>query len=382
MLEVFEAALPVLKKLEEHGYEAYFVGGSVRDFLIGREVDDVDIASAATPDEVKNIFDKTIDVGIEHGTVVVRHNKINYEITTFRTEGTYQDYRRPSEVEFVRNLDNDLERRDFTINALAMDSDGKIYDIFSGQEDLKSKTIRAVKDPVERFEEDALRMLRAVRFQAQLGFEIEEQTFEAIRLKSRNLAHISQERITVEFEKTLMSANPELGIRSLVQSSLHDSIPFLTVDLAKIQFNNLDTLFEKWAKICIELNIHPKELFSAWKCSNEKMKTVSAIVNCYKAVRADGWDELKLFRYGLTTSQSVVKLLQHEIDIEARFNKLPIKSAKEICVNGHHLQNICGRPAGPWMKEVLDLITDNIVIGNIANEREAIVDFLKSEGII
>lgn len=382
MLEVFVEALPVLRKLEEHGYEAYFVGGSVRDYLIGREVDDVDIASSATPDEVKNIFGKTIDVGIEHGTVVVRYKNTNYEITTFRTEGTYEDFRRPSKVEFVRNLDNDLERRDFTVNALAMDANYKIYDLFSGKEDLKSRTIRAVKDPNERFEEDALRMLRAVRFQAQLGFEIESNTFEAIKQKSANLKHISQERITVEFEKTLLSDNPEQGMKSLVESTLYKSMPYLSAKIAEIRFGNAGTIFEKWARICIELDINPKEVIPAWKCSNEKMKTVSAIVNCYKAVCVDGWDDLILFEFGLSTSLSVVKLLEQKKDIEARFNALPIKSAKELCVNGNHLMNICGKPAGPWMKDTLNMIIEQVVLGNVPNDKEAIVEFLKSEGIL
>lgn len=381
MLAVFEEALPILKKFEEHGFEAYFVGGSVRDYLIGREVDDVDIASSATPDEVKAIFDKTIDVGIEHGTVVIRYNNTNYEITTFRTEGSYEDFRRPTEVEFVRNLDSDLERRDFTINALAMDAYGKIHDIFSGQEDLKLKTIRAVKNPIERFEEDALRMLRAVRFKAQLGFEIEQKTFEAIKLKAANLKHISQERITVEFEKTLLSNNPEQGMAALVESTLVESMPFLTEGLAEIKFENLDTIFEKWAWICIVLDINPKEVFPAWKCSNDKMKTVNAIINCYKAVSADGWDDLKLFNFGLSTAQSAVKLLQQEIDVKNRFNSLPIKSVKELCVNGHQLMNICNKPAGPWIKEAMDMITEQVVLGRLSNDKESIIVFLEKEGI-
>lgn len=381
MLEVFNDALPVLKKLEEHGYEAYFVGGSVRDYLIGREVDDVDIASSATPDEVKAIFDKTIDVGIEHGTVVVLYNNTNYEITTFRTEGAYEDFRRPSAVDFVRNLDSDLERRDFTINALAMDSNGKIHDIFSGKEDLNAKIIRAVKNPIERFDEDALRMLRAVRFHSQLGFEIEAKTFEAIKLKAPNLKHISQERITVEFEKMLISERPELGMKSLVESGLFEYMPFLGAKLAEIRFENLDSIFEKWAKICIELGINPKVVFPSWRCSTEKMKTVNAIVECYKAVSTDGWDNLKLYRFGLPTAQSVVKLLQEETDVVSRFNALPIKSANELRVNGHQLMNICNKPAGPWMKETLDMIIEQVVLGQLANSKEAIIEFLKSEGI-
>ena len=149
--DVFQQAMPVLKKLEDAGFEAYFVGGSVRDILLHRHIHDVDIASSAYPEEVKNLFEKSIDTGIQHGTVTVLFDGNSYEITTFRTESGYQDYRRPDHVTFVQNLDEDLKRRDFTINALAMDTQGNIIDLFNGLDDLDKKIIRAVGDPEKRF---------------------------------------------------------------------------------------------------------------------------------------------------------------------------------------------------------------------------------------
>ena len=147
----FKQALPIIDKIEEAGFEAYFVGGSVRDTLLNKPINDVDIATSAKPNEIKEIFPKTIDVGIEHGTVMVLWKDASYEITTFRTESTYQDFRRPDTVEFVRSLKEDLKRRDFTINALAMDRDGKIIDYFNGQKDLENNLIKAVGIPEERF---------------------------------------------------------------------------------------------------------------------------------------------------------------------------------------------------------------------------------------
>ena len=178
---LFVSALPVLQTLKEAGHEAVFVGGSVRDLVLGKEISDVDIATSATPEEVKSLFSHTVDVGIEHGTVLVLHHHDSYEVTTFRTEGTYQDFRHPDSVTFVRSLEEDLMRRDFTINALAVNDKEEIVDYFGGIEDLEREIIRCVGNPLERFNEDALRMMRAVRFAGQLGFSIESDTFNAIR---------------------------------------------------------------------------------------------------------------------------------------------------------------------------------------------------------
>ncbi len=196
----FVAAQPVLQRLEAAGFEAYFVGGAVRDMLLQKPIHDVDIASAAFPEEVKKQFDKTVDTGIQHGTVMVLDHGLGYEITTFRTESTYTDFRRPDTVTFVRSLSEDLQRRDFTINALAMTYDGEIVDLFEGLADLSAGVIRAVGEAEVRFTEDALRMMRALRFSAQLGFQIAPDTRAALQRLAPNLAKIAVERIRVEFE--------------------------------------------------------------------------------------------------------------------------------------------------------------------------------------
>src|SRR5699024_10264166 len=202
--ESFRKALPIIEKIEENGFEAYFVGGGVRDTLLGKSIHDVDIATSAYPEEMKKMFPRTIDVGIEHGTVMVLYKDETYEITTFRTESTYQDFRRPDSVTFVRSLKEDLKRRDFTINALAMNKEGHIIDYFNGMEDLKLKRIKAVGQPTERFHEDALRMMRAVRFVSQLQFHLEKETKEAIEEHHALLEKIAIERIQSEFIKLLL----------------------------------------------------------------------------------------------------------------------------------------------------------------------------------
>lgn len=200
----------IINRLKENGYEAYAVGGCVRDSVLGRIPDDWDITTSATPNETKALFARTFDTGIEHGTITVLVDKDAFEVTTYRVDGEYEDSRHPKEVVFTRSLKEDLLRRDFTINAMAYNEEEGLVDIFGGMEDLRRKTIRCVGNAQERFGEDALRILRAVRFAAQLGFEIEPDTMEGIRMLAPTLANISAERIQVELVKMLVSPNPEL----------------------------------------------------------------------------------------------------------------------------------------------------------------------------
>ena len=169
----FQKALPILEKIKAAGFEAYFVGGSVRDALLNRPIHDVDIASSSYPEETKQIFERTVDIGIEHGTVLVLENGGEYEVTTFRTEDVYVDYRRPSSVAFVRSLEEDLKRRDFTVNAFALNENAEVIDKFDGLTDLDNRVLRAVGKAEERFNEDALRIMRGLRFAASLDFDIE-----------------------------------------------------------------------------------------------------------------------------------------------------------------------------------------------------------------
>lgn len=209
-IELPEKVKIIINKLHDHGYEAYAVGGCIRDSVLGRAPDDWDITTSATPLQVKEIFPRTIDTGIQHGTVTVMLSREGFEVTTYRIDGEYQDNRRPSEVHFTPELREDLRRRDFTINAMAYNDREGIVDRFGGMDDIKNKIVRCVGVPKERFGEDALRILRAVRFSAQLGFDIEENTRQAICELAPNLASISAERIQAELVKLLVSKNPHM----------------------------------------------------------------------------------------------------------------------------------------------------------------------------
>lgn len=219
----------IINVLMENGYEAYAVGGCVRDSILGRTPGDWDITTSALPMQVKALFRRTIDTGIQHGTVTVMLGKNGYEVTTYRIDGKYEDSRHPKSVEFTSNIVEDLKRRDFTINAMAYNDEHGIVDVFDGMGDLKRKIIRCVGKAHDRFDEDALRILRAVRFSAQLGFDIEDDTAKAAKELAPTLVKISRERIHTELNKLLLSGNPDyfsvvydLGVMKIIIPELEN----------------------------------------------------------------------------------------------------------------------------------------------------------------
>jgi len=210
---------------KEHGYSLYLVGGAVRDYVLGKENHDYDFTTDAEPNEIKKIFKRTIDTGIKHGTVTIRYKGEGYEVTTFRSEGEYHDGRHPDSVKFIKSLEEDLKRRDFTINALAADLfTGEIIDLHNGLDDLNAKTIRAIGNPIERFSEDALRMLRACRFASKLGFDIDKNTLDAMKKLHENVKAVSAERIKEELFRLIDGTNPRKGIEAMRLTYLLDDI--------------------------------------------------------------------------------------------------------------------------------------------------------------
>ena len=205
MIKLPETTAYIIERIEKNGFEAFAVGGCIRDSLLGRVPNDWDITTSAKPEDIMNIFENTVETGIEHGTVTVVIDKEPYEVTTYRIDGDYTDGRHPDSVEFTENIEEDLSRRDFTINAMAYNNSTGLVDVFGGREDLENRVIRCVGNPKKRFEEDALRMMRGIRFSAQLGFSIDKDTFKAIEEMADSISAVSIERINVEFTKTLMS---------------------------------------------------------------------------------------------------------------------------------------------------------------------------------
>lgn len=388
----FQGAMPILRTLQEAGYEAYFVGGSVRDILLNKPIHDVDIATSAFPAEVKELFHRTIDVGIDHGTVMVVTKEETYEVTTFRTESTYQDYRRPDHVEFVRSLKEDLKRRDFTINALAVGIDGEVIDLFDGLADLRNKILRAVGNPHERFHEDALRMMRALRFVSQLGFTMEPQTFEAIREYHSLLAKISVERINVEFVKLMMGSFREAGLRSFVESECYIYCPGLResgeslLAFADLKGPAIPTERQAWALLMSRLKLTSEDIrkfMKEWKCSNQLTKEVIQMVPALEFRLAYEWDNWSLYQLGRELALSVEYLLQyfdHEPNLEKvrlLYQNLPMHSLKDMALKGNDLMAHFDYPRGAWISSALHALEKEVVEGRLENNSESLLAFAK-----
>ena len=387
---IFTAAFPVLKQLEQAGYEAYFVGGAVRDLILKRPIHDIDIATSAYPEEVKQIFPKTIDTGIKHGTVTVLNDGASYEITTFRTESGYQDFRRPDHVTFVQNLAEDLKRRDFTINALAMNRTGEVIDLFNGLGDLQKHLIKAVGDPMKRFHEDALRMMRAVRFMSQLNFELESQTKEAVSDLHQLLSKISVERIRDEFVKMGTGINSRDAFKIFLQTELSESVPDfagksdLLAIYPKLKFNpSMETSL--WSIIIILLKISDNQIarfMRDWKNSNAMTEKVRKIVALFDLISEKSPSDLELFNAGkdiLLNTIDVAHILGQPINSEAlvdRYTALPIKSMSELAIDGQFLIANGIKP-GPKLGQILNEIKQKVISGELGNSKDDIQDYLQ-----
>lgn len=386
--EAFKHAQPILETLEAGGYEAYFVGGSVRDTLLGRAPHDVDIATSAYPEEVKQLFKKTVDTGIEHGTVMVLDHGDGYEITTFRTESGYTDYRRPDKVKFVRNLSEDLKRRDFTINALALKADGTVIDMFDGLTDLKQHILRAVGDPSERFNEDALRMMRAVRFAAQLNFGIDSQTKQAIVKKRNLLAKISVERLNDEMTKLLQAPNAQLGLLMLIMLELNQYLPGLNqkdIDLwgytEQLAVRQPQTATQAWTLMAFELGLTASDagdFLRLWKHSNELIQMAQAALRVLNIARMDVPTDWDLYQAGpaLVTAQAVGEISEMPMmgsDWNRRYERLPIHKRQELAINGQTLMQELKMPAGPKLGQILLKLEQAVVADQVANTKDALL---------
>lgn len=390
---LFLEALPVMQQLVDAGYEAYFVGGSVRDMLLHKPISDVDIATSATPQEVKEIFSHTVDVGIEHGTVMVIHHKEGYEVTTFRTEEGYEDFRHPDKVTFVRSLEEDLKRRDFTINALAIGIDDQLMDFFDGIGDLERQCLRCVGDAKERFNEDALRMFRAVRFVGQLGFQIEEKTKNAISLLKMNLSKVAVERMKVEFEKMIQSSFRKEALQLFVETGLYQACPLfdgkdeILLKLAEFPLKEMSVL-QAWILFIDELNLSDKEvthLLKSWKSSNEQIRDVLVGYKTYRARKEEEWNFFFAYAcpYEVACEVEALLIAQDKSTsmkgLEVTYHSLPIRSMNDIHLNGHDIIRILKLDKkGPIIGQVLKTVEKMILEQSISNDAEVLETYVLS----
>lgn len=365
----------VLDQLEKQGYEAVVVGGAVRDYFLGRPVKDYDVATNATPEEVKRVFPRTIDTGILHGTVTVLVGK-PIEVTTFRVEKTYSDFRRPDAVVFVRELADDLARRDFTINAMALTKEDRLIDIFSGKRDLEQKWIRAVGEPDSRFTEDALRILRGIRFSSQLGFRIEPMTEAAMKRCAHLLKHIAKERIKQEIDRIWTHAIPEMAFRYLKHAEFVDALPgsFQTLPTVDTSFS---IPAEGWAWF---------HLFQAQVIdlpfTNKEKNLIHETKQLVHQVTIQGWTYQAVFnfsddavRIGYLFCQSSSPFTSEKELIEW-LRKAPLRTVSEIRATGKQLMEWTGKRPGPWIRTIQQRISLHILQGDLENSQAAIKEWV------
>lgn len=391
-IRIPDDAVRIIEQLNEHGYEAYVVGGCVRDSLLGRMPEDWDITTSARPLEVKAIFKRTIDTGIQHGTVTVMADRTGYEVTTYRIDGEYADGRHPTSVDFTASLEEDLKRRDFTINAMACDSSGNLVDIFGGLEDLEKGVIRCVGSAVCRFTEDALRILRAIRFSAQLGFTIEEETRKAVALLAPNLIKVSRERIAVELTKLLLSDNPDrMRLVHDTGASRYISLKFQqAADLAKEQLEPVRRLpavkYMRWAGF---LRYQPPgtavDILQELKMDCDTMDRVKLLVSMWQkailpqkvdirrtmsGMSPEMFDSLLCFKEVFCDCETLpaVRLLAGEI--RAAGDPLTLK---DLAVSGRDL-TAAGMKPGPELGRTLKLMLEEVLEYPEHNEKKYLLD--------
>ena len=392
-MRIPENAAVILKGLSEAGYEAYVVGGCVRDSLLGREPKDWDITTSARPEQVKAVFAHTIDTGIEHGTVTVMIGKEGYEVTTYRIDGEYEDSRHPKEVQFTSQLLEDLKRRDFTINAMAYNPDRGIVDAFDGIGDLERKIIRCVGVPQERFNEDALRIMRGLRFAASLDFDIEEKTFQAMTSHAPLLEKISIERSFIEFDKLLLAPHWKKGIKALLATKAYQYLPdfqetaeewqsFVADYVEDFRFTSSE---QAWAATLLALkHDNPRSFLKKWKTSVNFQKTVQSLVDIFNFRLERAVTKQDVYQFGkelLEEAETLRRAQGLDVDYEriAELDgQLLIHDKHEIVVNGGTLMKELGFKPGPDLGHALKAIENAIVDGQLANAEEAIMAFVQA----
>ena len=350
--------LHVISVLSAAGFEAYYVGGCVRDAILGRTPNDWDIASSAMPEDVIRLFPRTIPTGIKHGTVTVLCGGKQIELTSFRTEGSYSDHRRPDSVMFTDDITTDLSRRDFTMNAMAMDEHGSIIDPFGGQADIQSGIIRCVREPQERFTEDALRMLRALRFCAQLGFTLETDTLAAIKKCAPLSRTLSPERVREELCKTLRSRRPDL-IYDMIEYGLLDSFVSGDKPPGRLPLSKLPQ-YARLAQLCFALESSQNIMSTAAFLRALRFDTHSVRISSAAAdiLRSGSRDWKRMLRdYGEEAAKAAYP---HSKPLRAVLRSGECWKLSDLAVNGKHLAElgISGRETGVMLNKLLEHVID------------------------
>lgn len=360
---MYDVALKVLKELNDNGYKAYIVGGYVRDVLLDIESNDIDITTNATPKQIMELFNDSCLPNEDYGSVIIEKKGYRFEITTFRKEIGYNDNRHPTEVKYIDELYPDLLRRDFVINTICMDSNGDIVDYLNGREDLENKVIRTVDDAYKSFSDDALRILRAIRFATILDFKLSDEVVDAIKKTKDLVRNLSYYRKKSELDKIFTSSNRKLGVSLLLEFGFDEVLEL--PNLSKILETNTTSLIGVWSI----LDVVDKYPFN----KNES----SLIKDISKAIPLNNLDPMALYKYGLYVNSVASEIKGYDIkNVTESYNNLVIKCRKDIDVTSDDIIKILHKEPGKFITEIYDDIEREILYRRLKNEKEDICNYI------
>jgi tRNA nucleotidyltransferase (CCA-adding enzyme) len=370
-MSTLKGAKWVLNDLKKQGYEAYIVGGAVRDHLLRIPLSDIDITTNAKPHEVSKIF-RTKPTGVKYGTVTVLMNDETYEVTTYRIDGDYIDGRHPDNVTFSETAEEDVKRRDFTINGILMTEKNEIIDFVGGQEDLKNKLIRTIGNPIDRFNEDALRMMRAFYFQSKLGFQIDAETRDAISVMRFKLKEIAMERIMAELIKMLKGEHVRRALKSMITTGVHQVLPGLEKGINYVEQLDEIPFVDAFFTLCFTLH---GSIPSEWPFSNKHRNRYEVASKLAKD--HDHFDAFTLYTYGLDlcllanrVNVMLKKSRNLKSQIEKTYENLPIQSDLDLKLRASDILKLTDKKAGAWLKNLQKEMVIEVLNRRLKNNKE------------
>lgn len=360
---MLEEAIRILHEITKHGYTAYIIGGFVRDYLLGLESNDVDITTNATPKQLQEIFLDAVIKTTDYGSITIMKKNIRYEITTFRKELKYIDHRKPVEIEYVDDLYTDLRRRDFTINSICMDENKEIYDFLNGRKDIEKRLINTIGSAKEKFEEDSLRILRAIRFATILNFKLSSEIKDAISATKHLLKELSYNRKKEELDKIFASSYVQNGISLLLEFNLDKE---LELDRLK-DVKNTDSLISVWSILNV-VDIYP---FT--NAEKELIKNINEVINL------NNLDPMALYKYGLYVNSvaGAIKGMDKK-EITKVYNNLIIHSRDDIDITSQDIINTLQKEPGKFIGDIYNDIEEEILYSRLINKKEEIIRYIKN----
>lgn len=372
-------ALKILKRLNQSSFEAFIVGGAVRDYLLDLPLQDIDITTNAKPEDVASIFDKTIPTGAAFGTMTVIEDGLKVEVTTYRQDGRYLNHRKPASITYANDVQADLMRRDFTINQLRMDADKKIYDDYHGKADLQNKIIRTIGPPEERFEEDALRLLRAFRFSAKLGFTIEEKTLQAIKTKASLIQTISIERIQQELARMLEYDKVLPTVAMICETTLADHLYNLKPGLLNLLNYNEGSKYKRLFLVSRKTDLQ----LAPWRLPKQTLKRLYTLDQLSHQLHQGFFPRL-LLEYAIQDFQVLDEITVdegHPSSMKTYYDtqkNLVIASKKDLAISGKDIDDAFDFEDKSMIQVILDTLIDQVLARQLPNQKEALLGYAKN----